>query len=93
MIQGGIIPQLFHEETFPNLMNVVDIRRLAELFHNTALSSGSTFNDFKRHFDDISTGLGKQIKNIPPTYGGVDGGAASATSSAASEALAKRRVV
>lgn len=75
MIQGGIIPQLFHEKTFPNFMEVVGIPRLGELTHNAVLSSASAasnaFSDFKTYFDDFRTGLGKHI-NIPSTYGALN---------------------
>ncbi|XP_024885062.1 uncharacterized protein LOC112463104 [Temnothorax curvispinosus] len=72
MIQGGVIPaQLFHEETFPNLVNLVGIPRVGEFSHNFATSAASAassaFNGFKTYVDNFRTGLGQHIE-IPPSY-------------------------
>lgn len=72
MIQGGIIPQLFHEEAFPNLVNAVGIPRLGELSHSVASSAASTasnaLNGFQTHFNKFRNDLGQYIQ-IPSNYG------------------------
>lgn len=72
MIQGGVIgPQLFHEDTFPNYVNLVDVPKIGELSHGAASSAASAasnaFNGFKTYVDNFRTGLGQHVQ-IPPKY-------------------------
>jgi len=71
MIKGAVIPQLFHEETFPNLVNL-GIPRIGEFSRNLATSAASStsnaVNGFKTYVNKFRTGLGQRV-SIPPEYG------------------------
>jgi len=71
MIQGGVIKHLFHEETFPNLVNL-GIPRIGEFSRNLATSAASAtsnaVNGLKTYVTRFRTGLGQHIP-ISPQYG------------------------
>lgn len=72
MIQGGVIPgQLFHEETFPNFVNLAALPRAGELSNNFAKSAASAasnaFTGFRTYVDNFRTGLARHIE-VPPQY-------------------------